>query len=108
MPDVVILPYLNYITVQDLSEEHVSALLTLVQEMLTYEPFEIVSVHDEFQAHANNLNHLRQQYNNILADLADSNIIGDILCQLHGTTGTYSKGIPDLSKYIRNSNYALS
>ena len=108
MPDVVILPYLNYVTVQDLSEEHVSALLTLVQQMLEYQPFEIVSIHDEFLCSPNNMNHLRQQYINILADLADSNIIGDILCQLHGTTGTYSKGIPDLSKYIRNSNYGLS
>lgn len=108
MADVVVLPYLTKETVKHLTEEHLRLLWTMVREMLSYEPFEIVSVHDEFQCHANNMNHLRKQYINVLADLADSNIIGDILCQIHGTTGTYSKGIPDLSRYIRQSNYALS
>lgn len=108
MPDVVILPYLTSHTVKDLSEEHVSALLELVQQMLEYQPFEIVSIHDEFLCSPNNMNYLRQQYANILADLADSNILSDILSQIHGTQGTYPKATKDLSKYIRQSNYALS
>jgi hypothetical protein len=108
MPDVVILPYLTTNTAKDLSVEHLNALIELVQQMLEYQPFELVSVHDEFQCHANNMNYLRQQYANILADLADSNILSDILSQIHGTQGTYPKVTKDLSKYIRNSNYALS
>jgi len=109
MPDVVILPHLTPSNVKHLTEEHLRLLWSLCREMLAYTPFEIVSVHDEFMCHANNMNHLRQQYNNILADLADSNILGDILGQIHGITGgTYTKLSADLSKYIRNANYALS
>ena len=108
MPDAVILPHLTPVTVAYLTEEHLRLLWSLCRGMLEYQPFEIVSVHDEFQCHANNMNHLRQQYNNILADLADSNIIGDILSQIHGTTGTYHKLSSNLSSYIRNANYALS
>jgi hypothetical protein len=108
MPDVVILPYLTTEVAKELSVEHLNALIDLVQQMLEYQPFEVVSVHDEFQCHANNMNYLRQQYANILADLADSEILSDILSQLHGSKGTYPKATKDLSKYIRNSNYALS
>jgi hypothetical protein len=108
MPDAVILPFLNSHSISYLTEEHLRLLWSLCREMLKYQPFEIVSVHDEFQCHANNMNHLRQQYNHILADLADSNIIGDILGQIHGCVGTYTKLSNNLSGYIRNANYALS
>jgi hypothetical protein len=109
MPDVVIAQYLTAPdNARGLSTAHLEALLPILDGMYRYVPFEIVSVHDEFQCHANNMNHLRQQYNNILADLADSNIIGDILGQIHGCAGTYTKLSNNLSSYIRKANYALS
>ena len=88
--------------------EHLKALAEIVNGMLEYAPFEVITIHDSFAAHANNINHLRQQYINVLADLADSNVIGDILGQLHGTTGTYQKLSNNLSSLIKQSNYALS
>lgn len=54
------------------------------------------------------MNYLRQQYNNVLADLADSVIVQDILNQIHGANGTYTKLSNDLSGYIRNANYSLT
>ena len=108
MVDVVILPYLKATNVGYLSVQHVSDLLRVVNQMITHHPFEVVTVHDEFFCHANNMNQLRFHYKEILADLADSEVIGDILSQIHGFDGAYTKLSTDLSSYIRNSNYALS
>lgn len=105
--DVVILPYLNEETVTVISGEHLKKLAEIVNGMLAYKSFEVISVHDEFKCHANNMNYLRQQYVNILCDLAESDLIGDLLGQIHGKTGTYTKKSQNLSKLMKNANYAL-
>lgn len=108
--DVVLLPYIADIHAAFLSTEHLKKLSQIVADMLQYQPFELVSIHDEFTAHANNINWVRYQYKEILADLADSNLISDILSQIHGRPGQLTKlSAPgELSKLIRNSNYSLS
>lgn len=68
----------------------------------------VLNTLDEFQCHANNMNHLRQQYINVFAMLAESEILSDILGQLHNCTGRYPKKSPHLGQKIRNSNYMLS
>ena len=62
---------------------------------------------DEFKCHPNYMNHLRYHYKEILADLADSNLIDDLLSQLYGQEGTFDKLSKNLGNKIRNSNYAL-
>ena len=54
------------------------------------------------------MNHLRQQYINIFAELAESTVLDDVLGQLHGTPCTYQKLSTNLGELIRGSNYALS
>ena len=108
MADVVILPYLTVGDMSSLDTPHLEALFTIVNGMLEYQPFEVVSIHDEYKCHPNNMNHLRQQYINVLAELAESNVLEDIMGQLHGTTGTYQKLSTNLGDKIRKSNYALS
>ncbi len=109
MADVVILQWIRsgYDT-QYLSTEHLKALTTIVESMLQYQPFEVVTVHDEFRVHANNCNHLRQQYINIFAELAESNIFSDILSQIYGQDVVFTKLSNNLGELIRGSNYALS
>lgn len=51
---------------------------------------------------------MRHWYKEILAELADSEILSDIMSQLHQSPGKYEKLSSDLSKYIRQSNYSLS
>ena len=107
--DIVILPYLR--TGRDtmnLETKHLRKLVEITEYMLSYKPFEIICIYDEFKCCPNHCNELRQQYINILADLADSNVIGDILGQLHGRKITYKKLSNNLGDLIRNSNYALS
>ena len=109
MADVVILPYIkDGHQTQYLGTEHMDKLVAVIQGMLQYQPFEVVGVHDEFKCHPNHMNHLRQQYINIFAELAESNILADILSQIHGTQGTYPKLSNNLGELIRNSNYSLS
>lgn len=106
--DVVILPYLDSLNVYGLSLIHRQTLLEIMEGMLAYKPFEVVTIHDEFKCHPNNMNHLRQQYINVLAELAESNLLDDLLSQLHGSAGSFKKLTPDLGNKIRMSNYALS
>lgn len=108
LADAVILPYLDDTNVVQLSDKHLKAMSKMVNEMLGYQPFELVTVHDEFRAHVNNLNHVRQNYINILADLADSNLLTDLLRQITGKQDTYQKLSSNLSTLIRGSEYALS
>lgn len=109
MADVVILPYLkDGHDTQYLSTEHLNQLANIVSGMLNYRPFPVITIHDEFKCHPNQMNHLRQQYINIFAELAESNILSDILSQIHGQPGTFPKLSIDLATKIRGSNYALS
>jgi len=108
MPDITIAQHLTEFNVGQCSTQHLQQLRSIMEGMLVYQPFEIVSIHDEFQCHANNMNHLRQQYINVFALLAESEILSDILGQLHGCTGKYPKLSKNLGQKIRQSNYMLS
>jgi hypothetical protein len=105
--DVVILPYLTAENTRYMSPEHLDKLATMVNGMLQYQPFHLVTIHDEFKAHPNNINWVRWQYKEILADLADSNLLDDLLSQIHGTPGTFNKLSNNLGDVIRHSNYGL-
>ena len=53
------------------------------------------------------MNQLRYHYKEVLADLADSTIVDDILSQLAGVSGTFTKLSQNLGDKIRDSNYAI-
>lgn len=90
----------------------------IVREMIRrayYQGFEVVTVHDAFFCSPNHCNELRQNYIDILCDIADSNLLGDILGQILGYEIDYDKYeidydkyTDDLSYYIKESEYALS
>ena len=105
--DVVIMPYLDSESVKALTTEHLKALAQIVQGMLQYSPFELVTIHDEFKAHPNNMNWVRWQYKEILAEIADSSLLDDLLSQIHGVPGTFKKLSNNLGDVIRNSAYGL-
>jgi hypothetical protein len=107
VPDVTVLPFLTLENVQLLTRQHLEALSTIVNGMLQYKPFELVTIHDEFKAHPNNINWVRYQYKEILAELADSNLLDDLLSQLHGVPGTFKKLSNNLGELIRESAYGL-
>ena len=107
LADAVILPHLDADTVCFLDTDHLQALAKILGGMLQHPPFELVTVHDEFKAHANNMNQVRWMYKEILAEIADSTVLDDLLSQINGFPGTFNKLSFNLGDQIRKSNYAL-
>lgn len=106
--DVVILPYLTTQNVSMLSDKHIAKLISIINQMLQHNPFELITVHDAFHAHPNNCNWVRSHYREILADLADSELMTDLLNQLYKSDGKFTKLSQGLGDIIRKSNYGLS
>ena len=54
------------------------------------------------------MNYVRQNYIDIFAQIADSDMLSAIASQISGKRISVAKLSNDLSKYIRQSNYMLS
>lgn len=107
LADIVILPWINEDSVTCMSTAHLHALAGILTGMLQYKPFPLVTVHDEFKAHANNMNWVRWQYREIMAEIAESDVLSDLLTQVFKTPCTYDKLSFNLPELIRGSEYAL-
>lgn len=70
-------------------------------------PFDILAVHDCFRCHPNYGNDLRRQYNNILADINDSNMLTYITSQVLGKPVNAKKTGHIPRDVILNGNYTL-
>lgn len=94
--------------VSQLPEELRLKLVERAETMLDRPSFQMLGVHDEFRVQANYGDELRLYYREIMAELADSTFMQDILRQLTGqTTNTLNKRNPKLGDLIRNSNYGI-
>ena len=105
--DISIIDYITESNVYFLSKLHLEKLLAILNTMFEHQPFPVVCIHDEFKCSPNDMNHLRMHYKNILADLADSEILNDIVSQITGKPSKIAKKSHTLGEKIRQSNYAL-
>ncbi len=79
----------------------------LIKE-LPQEPFDLVSVHDCFRSHPNYGNDVRTQYNIIMADINDSDMLHEIANEISGKDlGVVKAGSIDRNK-ILEGNYLLA
>ncbi|AXC36498.1 RNA polymerase [Pseudomonas phage phCDa] len=110
MPEARLFTHLSRADAQFMSDKHIQQMLDLATQLLEREPFEIVTVHDEFKCHANNCNWMRLTYVQIMADLARARVLEDIYEQITGLTPTYEGQMDgdELAALIMGSNYALS
>lgn len=84
------------------------AVAKLIQS-LPEAPFDLVTVHDCFRSHPNYGNDVRRQYNTILADINDSQLMQFIARQVIKEPHlVYQKGLPISRDVILNANYCLS
>ena len=104
---LVIAEYLDEHNLGHLSPTHRQQLIQLIESLPT-KPFRLLAIHDCMKFHANYGNDVRQQYINILAELADSEILSNIATQITGRHVPVNKLSNNLSTYIRQSEYALS
>jgi len=107
LASAVILPHITTDNLKHLSDEHLDALSAMADGMLQYQPFPLVTVHDEFKCHSNNVNWVRWNYKEILADIAESDVLDDLLSQIVGYPVNFHKRSFNLGPLIRGSNYAL-
>lgn len=75
---------------------------------LPKKPFEVISVHDCFRCLPNYGNDLRRQYNQLLSNIAKSDLLSFLLSQITGRLVKVGKHDDNLWKDILESNYALS
>jgi len=100
--------YINDVSIFEFGTEYLQKLLALINTTLTRKSFPVVTIHDEFKAHPNNLNVVRQTYIDIMAEIAESDMLSFMLTQIRPDYVEIEKYTPDLADHIRQGNYAIS
>ncbi len=104
---------MNHITgmeltsLQRMSPFDLGRIVLRLEKMLKHKPFPIVTIHDEFKAHPNNMNVVRYNYKEILAEIAECPALSNVLGTMQ-PCNHYEKLSHDLPRAIRDSEYALS
>lgn len=98
---------LNHITSDNNGHVNENVIFDLINS-LPKKPFEIISVHDCFRCLPNYGNDLRMQYNQLLSEVAKSELLSFLISQIVGRRIKVTKLDPDLYKDILDTNYALS
>ena len=81
----------------------------VAREMIRRCDFQLSHVHDCFVFNPNYLQQVTKMFRDIMAEIAKSNLLEDILRQITGDNAlTIKKSSLDLDKYIVNSSYMLS
>lgn len=84
----------------------------VVREMLRRakaQQFDLLTIHDSFWASPNYMNNVRQNYIDILAEIAESTLLQDILREIEGQDDLIIETMnQNIAPLIRESEYALS
>ncbi len=70
--------------------------------------FELAHIHDAFTFQCKYGNKVRQNYKDILCEIADSDLLASILSDISGEKVEINKTIDNLSDYIKEAEYLLS
>lgn len=87
--------------------EDAQPVMDLIKSM-PEKPFHILAVHDCFRVHPNYGNDVRRQYNQVLYEIARSDLLVYVASQVTGKQTTAQKYQPAMAEKILLSNYALS
>lgn len=101
---------IDYITPNNIGFVPIELLIKLnvtLTKMLELGSSPVLTVHDAFRAHANHCNTVRYHYKEIMAELAESNILQFIVSQITKQNVKYVKKSKDLASKIRACNYAI-
>ena len=99
-----ILDYLDPCTIAYVDRQVIADMI----DTMPKKPFPVMTVHDCFRCHPNYGNDLRRQYNQILSDIAKSDLLGFILSQVLGQEFSAGKLDDSLWQDILETDYALS
>ena len=108
LADIRMINYINVRNVGELDTWILESLQADLTKMLSYEPFELVVIHDSFGCLPSNMNEVRYWYNEVLAKLAESDTMQYLLQQLYRNPELeFIKESEDLANYIRQADYTL-
>ena len=105
--DPVFFNYLDENNVKELPIEVATKLNELAAKMLAQPSFHLITVHDAFKCLPTYGNTVRYWYAEIMAEIAESDMLQQLLQQLYKRTKSFRKGACIADK-IRQSNYGLS
>jgi hypothetical protein len=85
------LDYLDADNISEFTENDLAQMLELINLSLAYKSFPVVTIHDAYKCHANNIERLREAHRRIMWDLYNSDLMFDIIEQI---TGVRHKNAP--------------
>lgn len=100
--------YINETSIHNFSIQYCYTLLELIQRTLTHPSFPVVTIFDNFKSHPNYMNHVRQTYIDIFAEIATSSMLNCMLTEITGIPTHIEKMSNTLNLLIKDSEYALS
>lgn len=107
-PAMICMNQLHQMDERDMSDYDLQRMVNRLHKILAHKPFPLITRHDAFVAHPNNMNVVRYNYKEILAEIAESPALATVLSSLTGRAGSIEKLSYDLAPLIRESEYALS
>lgn len=107
MLDVSIVDCLDSQQIGHAPTELLTKLSNTIGMMLKLGSSPVLTVHDAFRAHPNHCDTVRYWYKEIMAELAESDILQFIVSQITKKPVKYIKKSSNLATQIRNSNYAI-
>lgn len=113
---MVSLYHLSVKAIHEFSHGYCRKQLKILQELMEFKEFHVVTIHDSFGSLPSNCNHVRYCYKELLAEIAESDIIEFLLAQLYRFDGVQKESLrytpfgdrKRLAENIRNNaNYAI-
>lgn len=113
---MVSLYHLTSTAIHEFSHSYCRKQLAILQELIKFKEFHVVTIHDSFGSLPSNCNHVRYCYKELLAEIAESDIIEFLLAQLYRFDGVQKESLKyspfgdrkRLAENIRNNaNYAI-
>lgn len=80
----------------------------VIREVVRRADFPVAHIHDALTSHPNHMPKVMDLYRDILAEMAEMNLLEDIISQITGSKVELCKYSDDLANDIRCSEYALS
>lgn len=98
--------------IDTVSYEEIYRANRVINDVLSRKSFELVTIHDAFKCLPNHVQSMREHYREILAELAESEILSSIFSDLTGEEEEYENVRNGLTKtemaaYIRKSEYLI-
>lgn len=98
--------------IDDMSWSDVVRAYEVINDVLSRKSFELITIHDAFKCLPNHVQSMREHYREILAELAESDLLSSIFSDLTGEDEVYENVRNGLTKtemaaHIRKSEYCI-